>query len=208
MKKVLLITLSAFLLYAPFLAVKPIKNYYEFYEKIAEKYECYPIETCKVDFNGDGKLDIFTIVDEPNETWQHYYRLKIFIEEDNQTKEILNIRYILVDSKYRTHVAIFENNPRKELVIYDTINKEKFFFWDGNQLSPIWNGKTQSIDEIAISENLISKAMSMEDEMGSVDEKSAVNLTLSYLFGLYYFVLLTSFGMYFYFQKKLKQRLF
>src|SRR5438128_1861380 len=114
MKKLLLIPFLLLLLYAPFLIIKKKGQYDQYYENIAKKYDCFPIETCKADFNGDGKMDIFTIVDEPNDVWQHYYRLKIFVEENNQSKEILNIRYDLIGNNYRTHIAVFENYERKE----------------------------------------------------------------------------------------------
>ena len=38
-----------FLLYAPFLTIYPIQRWDSFYTKIANKYECYPVETCKAD---------------------------------------------------------------------------------------------------------------------------------------------------------------
>ena len=209
MKKILLIAFMSFLFYAPFLAIKPIKNYYDYYENIAKKYECFPIETCQFDFNSDGKLDIFKIVDEPNEVWQHYYRLKIFVEENNQTKEILNIRFNPIKKNYYgTHLAIAEIHERKELVIYDTINKEQFFFWDGNQLSPIWDGKTISPgDELALWERSIQRAMYLEDDKGGFNEKSLIYKSITYIFGLYYLVLSIVIGITFYFQKKLNQKL-
>lgn len=209
MKKALLIIFLLLFLYAPFIVVKPIPNYYRMYADLAKKYECYPIEMCKADFNGDGKIDLFTIVDEPNEIYRHYYWLKIFVEENNQPKEILNIRYDSIDDTYRTHIALFEQNGRKELIIYDTINKEKFFFWDGERLSPIWDGKTISPgDERPTMEMEIRKAMSFEDDTESLFNNIILQPALLLLFGLYYFVLLMSVGMYFYFQKKLKQKFY
>ena len=199
MKKILLIALLLSLLYAPFLAIKPIKNYYTYYESIAKKYDCYPIEICTSDFNNDGKADIFLIINEPNEKERYNYRLKVFVEQDNQIKEILNIKYDSTDGTLRTHVAVFEENSQKKLLIYDTINTQQFFFWDGNQLSPT-KERTQLETEIW-------KAMSLEDDTGGFNQKIALDLTLIPLFGLYYFLLLTTIGMYFYFQKKLKLKL-
>lgn len=209
MKKVLLITFLLLLLYAPFIAIKPITNYYRSYGDLAKKYECYPIEMCEADFNGDGKKDIFTIVDEPNEIYQHYYHLKIFVEENDQPKEILNVRYDSTDNNFRTHIALYQAEDRKELIIYDTINKENFFFWDGDRLSPIWDGKTiSSGDERPMMELAIRKAMSLEDDTEGLFNNMILQPALLLLFGLYFFVLLTSAGMYFYFQKKLKQNLY
>lgn len=209
MKKVLLIIFLLSLLYAPFIAIKPITNYYRMYADLAKKYECYPIEMCKSDFNGDGKTDFLMIVDEPNEIYQHYYRLKIFVEENNQPKEILDIRYDSIDGTYRTHIALYENDGRKELIIYDTINNENFFFWDGDRLSPIWDGKTISpADERPMMEYEIRKGMSLEDDTEGLFKNMILQSTLLLMFGLYYFVLLITVGMYFYFQKKLKQNLY
>jgi len=202
LNKILLIPFLFLLVYAPFLTVKPIKNYYRHYEEIARKYECYPIETCRADFNGDGKPDIFKIVDEPNELYRHYFRLKIFVEENNRPKEILDIRYDSKDNTYRTHVAVAQIYERKELIIYDTINKEQFFCWNGEQLTPIWDGKTPSIDELAVNEQNIRYAMSLNDDTGGFNQKIALDLTLTFLFALYYFVLAAAVGLYLYFRKR------
>lgn len=205
MKKLLLISFLLFLVYAPFLAIRPIQNYYKYYETIAEKYDCYPIETCKADFNGDGEMDIFTIVDEPNEEYRHNYRLKIFTNENNQPREIFNIRYDSTDRTFRTHIAVAESSERKQLIIYDTINVQQFYFWDGNKLSPISDDTNFILEDIHTRE--IWKAMSLEDDTGGFNQKMALDLTLIPLFGLYYLMLLTTIGTYFYFKKKTKLNL-
>ena len=80
MKKILLPIIIVFLFVAPFLIIKPIRNYYTHYKEIAKKYDCYPIESCKSDFNNDGKADIFSIINEPNGNEHYNYRLKIFVQ--------------------------------------------------------------------------------------------------------------------------------
>ena len=194
MKKVLLVIFLLFLLYAPFLTVRPIKNYYQNYETIAKKYECYPIETCQADFNGDGKPDVFSRINEPNEKEGYFERLKIFVGNDNQTKEIFNSKYDHTDNTFRTHIAVFEENGQKKLVVYDTINPEQFFCWDGNKLSPTLNRTQLELE--------IWKAMSLNDDTGGFNQKIAIDSTLIFIFGLYYFVLLASIGSYLYFTKK------
>jgi hypothetical protein len=199
MKKILLILFLLLLLYAPFLATKSIKSNYAYYESIAKKYDCYPIEICKSDFNNDGKADIFSVVNDPKEKERYNYRLKVFVEQNNQIKEILNIKYDQTDNTLRTHVAVFEENGQKKLLVYDTINTQQFFFWDGNQLLPT-NERTQLESEIW-------KALSLEDDTGGFNEKILFDSTLIPLFTLYYLLLSTTIGMYFYFQKKLKLKL-
>jgi len=201
-KKILLVLCLLFLFYAPFPIIEPIRVYYDGKEAIAKKYECYPVESCKADFNGDGKADIFTIADEPNEVFKHYYYLKIYVEENNQKKEILKIRYDLFRDNSRTHIAIVERYDQKELIIFDPINKEQFFIWDGSRLSPLWNGKELSFEnERAINERWISQAMGLGDVEGGLIEKKAIFTMLWCLFGLYYFVLSGSIGLFLYYSK-------
>ena len=209
MKNFLLLMFLFLLVYAPFLASREINNYYERYEAIAKKYECYPVETCKADFNGDGKLDRFMLVDEPNEVYlKNYYRLKIYVEENNQPKEILNIRYDGIDNTYRTHIAVVEQFGEKKLIIYDTINKEQFYVWDGSRLSPIWDGKELDVSkERAILEREIQKAMALEDDTGGFNEKIMFRTSIYSHFVLYYLMLLTTVGIFLYFSRKSKPKL-
>jgi len=193
MKKFLLITFLLFLLYAPFLTIKPIKNYYKAYEDIAKKYECYPIENCLADFNKDGKNDTFLTNNEPTQIERVNYRLKVLVDSDGKEKEILNVNYDHTDNTLRTHVAVFEEDGKKKLIIYDTVNTEQFFFWDGNRLSPT--------PERTFLEREIWKAMSLEDDTGGFNQKIALDLTLIPLFGLYYIILLASIGIFIYFKK-------
>jgi hypothetical protein len=199
MKKIVFVLLLLFLLVAPFLTVKPIKNYYKRYEEIARKYECYPIEKCVSDFNDDGKPDLITVVDEPNFQERFNYRLKIFVESSGEKKQILNVKYDPTDNTLRTHVAVLEEGGTKKLVIYDTINSQQFFFWDGETLSPSEN--------LTVLEREIWNAMALEDDTGGFHQKIAIDLTLIPLFGLYYLVLFSSIGMCLYFRKKLKLHL-
>jgi hypothetical protein len=181
---------------APFLAVKPIYNYYSYYEEIARKYECYPIEKCSSDFNEDGKADIFSITNEPTGNERYNYRLKIFVDQKGANKEILNIKYDPTDNTFRTHIAILEENGQKKLIIYDTINANQFFVWNGNKLAPS--------EKITLLEREIQQAMAYEDDTGGFRLRNAIDLTLIPVFGLYYFLLLISIGMYLYFNKKPK----
>lgn len=166
---------------APFFAVKPINNYYNRYEEIAREYECYPIKNCKFDFNDDGKFDSFLVANEPTQSENYNYRLKIHVETVEGLREIINLRYESTDNTFRTHIAPFEEKGSKKLVIYDTLNLSQFFVWNGSQLVVQQNRTRLEQD--------IWKAMSLEDDTGGFNEKTALDLTLIGLFCLYYFVL-------------------
>lgn len=202
MKKILFTLFFLILLYAPFLVVKSVSDYYEHHEKIAKKYECYPVETCRTDFNDDGKPDVFKIVDEPDKEFLHFYRLKIFVEESDRPKEILNIPYDSTDNTYRTHVAVAQFFGRKELIVYDTISNEQFFYWNGERLASIRIGETDTFDERAVYEQEIRRAMSINDDTGGFDLKIMILSTFKLFFGLYYFVLFAGVGLFFYSNKQ------
>jgi hypothetical protein len=188
------------LLYLPFLAVSQIRTYDKYSDEFANRIECYPVETCRADFNRDGKNDVFTVVEEPNEMWlKNYYRLKIFAEQDGRPKEILNLRYSSFDTDYRTHLAVVGfSDEEKHLVIFDTVNAQQVFAWDGTRLSPT--------TEQTIHENFVRNAMARRDEGGGAFEKEFIDSAFFYLFALYYFVLSIAVGLYFY-AREIKIRL-
>lgn len=210
MKKIILPAFLLVLIYAPFAVSRQFTNYYERYEAIAKKYECYPVETCQADFNGDGKPDRFVMVDEPNDVYLHYYRLKIFIEENGVEKEILDLRYDQIDNTYRTHTAVVEQFGEKKLIIYDTVNKEPYYIWDGSRLAPVWDGKTPShpVIERAIHEREIRQAMALEDDTGGFNQKIMFQTSLYSLFALYYTMLSIAVGIYVYFTRRSKPKFF
>jgi hypothetical protein len=194
---------------APFLATKGIFDYYGHYEALAKKYECYPVETCRADFNGDGKPDIFRVVDEPNDVYQHYYRLEIYIEENGAPKQILKIPFDNIDGTYRTHIAVAEFYGEKTLIIFDTINKEPYYIWDGERLSPLWDGKEMNPRaERAIYEQSIRQAMALDDDMGGFNEKIMLKTSINSLLALYYLLLSVAAGIYFYCKQKSKLKFF
>jgi len=194
MRNAFKILVLAALFVAPFLAVLPIYNNYNRYERIAKEYECYPIETCKFDFNGDDKFDLFSVINEPTPSERYNYRLKIQVETVKGLNEVLNIRYGLTDSTLRTHTSPFEESGVKKLVVYDTVNTCQFFVWNGSELVAQQN-RTQL-------EQDIWEAMSLEDDTGR-SNKIALDLTLIALFGLYYFVLIAGTTLCFHLQRKL-----
>lgn len=208
MKRVLQLIFLLALAGAPLLATKGIFNYYAHYEALAKKYECYPVETCRADFNGDGKPDVFKIVDEPNEVFLHYYWLEIYVEENGQPKQILKIRFDALDNTFRTHVAVAELHGEQTLIVFDTLNKDPYYLWDGERLAPLGNGNEPSLHaERPVYEQQIRQAMALEDDMGGFNEKILLKTSLNSLFALYYLLLAAAAGSYFYDRKKSKLKL-
>jgi len=183
------------LVVAPFFVVGPINNHYNRYEEIAKEYECYPIEKCKFDFNGDGKFDSFSVVNEPTNAERYNYRLKIYVENGGLPREIINLRYDSTDNTFRTHLAPFEESGIKKLVVYDTINPVQFFVWNGSELAVQ--------QERSLLERDIWNAMSLEDDTGGRWTKFGLEITLIAFFGLYYFVLVAGTVLYIHLQRKL-----
>ncbi len=199
MRKFLLLFFLLFLFIAPLLTIKPVYNYYAYYENIAKKYDCYPIKNCSFDFNGDGKSELFSVVADSTEKEPFNFRLKIFIESDSNKKQILNVKYDPTDNTFRTHVAAFEEAGTKKLTIYDTVNSQQFFVWNGEQFLPSENP--------SVLEREIWKAMSLEDDTGGFNQKIGVDLILIFWFGIYYLVVVSVIGLVFYLKRKSKLNL-
>lgn len=189
------ILVFAVLVAAPFIVVWPINNHYNRYEEIAKEYECYPIEQCKFDFNGDGKFDSFSVINEPTNAERYNYRLKIHVENGELQQEIINLSYDSTDNTLRTHLAPFEEKGVKKLVVYDTINPVQFFVWNGSELA--------AQQKRSLLERDIWNAMSLEDDTGGRWTKFGLELTLLVFFGLYYFVLVVGLALSLHLQKKL-----
>lgn len=178
---------------APFVAIRPIQSFYQENHRRVKEYECYPVEECNFDFNGDSKAEVFQVEDRPSGDEYHNFRLVITTNDGMTRKEILNIKYDQTDGTFRTHVAAFEENGRKKLVIYDTINTHQFFFWDGNRLSPSEN--------MSFLERKIRSAMELEDDTGRA-QKSAVYFTIALFILFYYGVIVVGIVGYFYLRNK------
>lgn len=190
MKKLFLVSILLFFFIAPFLVLLPTYNYYSHYKDVAKKYDCYPIETCQSDFDGDGNSDRFLIVDESNENERYNYKLKIFTGANN---EILNIKYETTDNTLRTHIAVFEEKGQKKLIIYDTLNAEQFYHWNGEKLV--------AAKDISNEEREIRKAMSLQDDTGGFRTRSLFELLLIPIFAIYYLLLFSTIGIIYYYKK-------
>jgi hypothetical protein len=81
-------------------------------------------------------------------------------------------------------------DEEKHLVIYDTVNTQQVFAWDGARLSP-------TIEQTIV-ENIVRHAMARRDEGGGSVEKELIDSAFFYLFCIYYFVLSIAVGLYFY----------
>jgi len=189
MKKYFLVSILSFFFIAPFLVLLPTYNYYRHFKEVAKKHECYPIETCQTDFDGDGNSDRFLIVNEPNENERYNLKLKIFTGANN---EILDIKYDSTDNSLRTHIAVFEENGQKKLVIYDTLNSEQYYHWNGAKLVPA--------KDISNQEREIRKAMSLQDDTGGFRTRGVLELLLIPIITIYYLLLFSTIGIIYYYK--------
>lgn len=178
MKRTLNITFFILLLFAPLFIYLELSGNYKNYDKIAAKYECYPVETCLADFNNDGNQDLITRLD--NRKYGKYEsRFVVYLKTDEGLKEILNLEYVAVDGSFRTHAAINKENEKAHLIIYDTVNPHQYFVWNGEKLIPTLP---------TLTDMEIRKAMSLNDDTGGFDDKIFFDFTAVFFSAIYYII--------------------
>lgn len=196
-KKITVVFFTCLLAAAPLFLVYKFYRYYDRYDEIAKKYECYPFADCNADFDRDGIRDWIENVDEPK-GGDHDFRLKFFLNDKGQKREILNIRYDNTDGTFRTHVALLEEKGISKVVIYDTNNQGQFYYWDRQRLSPRENP--------SLLEWEIRTAMGLSDDTGRA-ERRLFELLWIPLLGLYYLLLAITIGCVVHYRRKLNTRL-
>ena len=164
-----------------------IFSYLYLYDQIAQQYDCYPLEECKYDFDGDGILDRIDLVNEPKPDERIHVRLKLFVDRENAEKEVLNLKYVPIDNSFRTHLAFLEESGLRKIVIYDTENEHQFFVWNGNGFQTSSNPSQM--------ERKIRKAMWFRDDTGGHHKQLLVKVGYSG-FAVIYYVLLISIILY------------
>ncbi|MDI1241203.1 MAG: hypothetical protein PSX80_04705 [bacterium] len=157
-------------------------GYARYYGSIAKTHDCYPVENCRWDVDGDGVIDRLTLTTEPNLTDLRDTRLRIFISSNNHKREVLNIEYVHIDNSLRTHVAFFVEGQARKLVIYDTANENQFFYWDGQRFQPHTNPSTL--------ETTVRKAMALQDDTGGHHTQILVGLAFVATSIVYYLLIL------------------
>jgi hypothetical protein len=192
-KKITAVFFTCLLAAAPLFAVYKFYRYYARYDEIARKYECYPFANCNADFNQDGIRDWIETVYEPK-NGEHNYRLKFFLNNKGQTREILNIRYENTDGSFRTHVALLEEQGISKVVIYDTNNQGQYYYWDGQRLS-----LTERPSPVEME---IRTAMGLRDDTGRAQILQFELLGIPVL-GLYYLLLAITIGCVVHYRRKL-----
>ena len=170
-----------------------ILSYFYYYVQIAEQYDCYPLENCQFDFDGDGTVDRINLVDESIPNKRIHVRLKLFVKLEGSEREALNLEYVGVDNSYRTHLAFLEEGSQRKVVIYDTKNEHQFFIWNGNEFQPSNNPSEK--------EKSIRKAMWFRDDTGGHHGQVLVVVAYAGIAVLYY-VLLFSIIIYLIFSRR------
>lgn len=169
-------------------------GYYYHYEKLAEIYDCYPIEKCKFDIDGDSVNDSVKIENDKEKDNFYNYRLKVFLKKESQEIEVLNIKYEPTDNTYRTHFGFFVEDDARKFVIYDTINENQFFYWNGQELIP-----SQLPSNF---EREVRKSFYYNDDTGGFHTKGLVIVGVFILSIIYYVIFATVLAYYFYFKKR------
>ncbi len=174
----------------PIIVFFSIKYHFEYYDSLGKKYDCYPIKDCKFDINGDSITDFVETVDESTRNDKFNYRLKVFLNENNAKKEILNLKYEPTDNTYRTHIAFVIENDKRKIVIYDTLNEHQFFYWNGQFL--------KHNDSPSPKEKQIRKALGYNDDTGGFRTKIFYPFFIIPMMFVYYFILFLVSIIYYY----------
>lgn len=170
-----------------------IKSHYDYYDGLGKQYDCYPIGKCQIDIDGDSKSDFVKVVDESAPNNKFNYRLKIFLNKENQQPEVLDLKYDSTDNTFRTHIAFFIENDKRKFTVYDTKNEHQYFYWDGQKLTP-----SQNPTEL---EEKIRKALGYNDDTGGFHTKIFYPFLIIPGLITYYFLFFISVGVYFYIRK-------
>lgn len=168
-------------LLAPLVLFVSVKIYFDTKSALADKYECYPFEACIADFDNDGLPDSIEMQSDQVVDSNLTYRLKFFTNQAAGKTEVLNIQCNKTDGSFRTHVALLSEEGRQKVVIYDTINEEQYFFWNGEKFVPSTNPSLLERD--------IRYSLGLNDDTGGMHIKILLVVAFIPLSALYYFAL-------------------
>ena len=167
-------------------------------DRLAAKYECYPVDKCSFDLNSDGTVDRIEISIEPTHDDPYYSRLKIYVS-NALTQPDLNIEKVHVDNTFRTHLAYLEENGIKKIVVYDTVNPVQFFYWDGSKLLPALQPSEL--------ERRVREAMALGDDTGGFNTRIVFQSGFAAFCFVYYFVLIATIAIYFFRRRSRTQKI-
>ena len=182
----------------PVLIWVAVNRNYARLDHLARTYECYPVETCLFDLNSDGVVDRIETSAEPTKDDPYQYRLKIYLS-NTVSQPALNLEKVHVDNTFRTHLAYLEENGIKKIVVYDTVNPDQFFYWDGSKLLPATRPSEL--------EQRIRAAMALGDDTGGFNERIFFELGFTALCFAYYFVLILVVAIYWFWRRSRTRKL-
>lgn len=194
------ISIVIVLIGAPLVISFTIQREYAHYDALAKRYDCYPFLKCNANFDRDEVRDLIEVVDKPSGEGSHNFRLKFFLIKQGSREEILDLEYNNADDTFRTHVALFEEHSASRVIIYDTVNPDQYYYWDGKKLAPNHDPQPE--------EKEIRKAMALSDEAGGLYKRIVFELFGVPLLALYYFFLsVILIGISFYYLKYVRIKL-
>jgi hypothetical protein len=170
-----------------------VKNYYDYYDNLGKQYDCYPIEKCQIDIDGDLKSEIIKVIDESTPNNKFNLRLKVFLNREIERTEILDLKYDPTDNTLRTHIAFLVEDETRKFIIYDTKNEYQYFYWNGQQLVPSYNPSEL--------EKEIRKALGYNDDTGGFHTKIFYPFLLIPVLIIYYSLFFILIGVYVYLRK-------
>ena len=166
-------------------------------ETLIAEYECIS-QQCEGDFDGDGVNEKLII--------HHSFFLKagesktqnvaaVIIEND---KEVFRFPYNYIDDTFRTHIALYKNQGKTLLIIYDGTYKQAI------PLGQVLVRDGGGFSQVAISGDArkILLAFKWHDDSGYWNIWSFYKLLSPWLFGLYILSLLTIFPLRYFWNKR------
>lgn len=149
-------------------------------DELVKEYECYPLDACAADFNGDGLPAQYEVA-------KTYAVGGDLIVIDGE-KEVLRLAYDHTDNTLRTHTAIHRETDKPRLLVYDGASHKPAL-----RAAYEWNGeKLVEVKPSGIEEEILF-AMATHDDTGGWNERVVFRPFKRMLYlGIYYIVLIVA----------------